>query len=67
MFVPFGSRSFPRETVVLIIKKTRILPAAGARFAEAVDAALRQVADGRSEGEDGADAAPLRALGRPSA
>ena len=66
VFVPFGSRSFPRETVVLIIKKTRILPAAGARFAEAVDAALRRVADGRAETGDAAEAELARPAVRPS-
>lgn len=49
VFVPFEARSFPREPVALLVKATRILPVAGALFAEAVDAALRRVADG-SEG-----------------
>lgn len=49
VFVPFEARAFPRETVVLIVKAARILPAAGARFAEAVDAALRQVAEEHRE------------------
>lgn len=49
VFVPFEARAFPRETVVLIVKAARILPVAGARFAEAVDAALRQVSDEHRE------------------
>ena len=51
VFVPFGSRSFPHETVALIVKAARILPVAGARFAEAVDAALWLGADGGGEPE----------------
>ena len=49
VFVPFEARAFPREIVVLIVKASRILPVAGALFAEAVDAALRQVADEHRE------------------
>ena len=45
VFVPFEARSFPRETLALTVKATRILPVAGALFAEAVDAALRRVTD----------------------
>lgn len=47
VFVPFELRSFPREPVALIVKSTRILPVAGALFAEAVDTALRQFGEER--------------------
>ena len=60
VFVPFEARAFPRETVVLIVKAARILPVAGARFAEAVDAALRQVADEHREPGQGE---PLELVG----
>lgn len=64
VFVPFEERSFPREMVSLIVRRNRILPVAGACFAEAVDAALHHL-------NDAPDApAPLREDGprlRPSA
>ena len=60
VFVPFDARTFPRETVVLMVKAARILPVAGACFAEAVDAALRQVA---GEHREPGQADPLGLVG----
>ena len=45
IFVPFEERSFPREIISLIVKRSRILPVAGACFAEAVDAAIHHLTD----------------------
>ncbi|MCW6507434.1 LysR family transcriptional regulator [Lichenifustis flavocetrariae] len=50
-FVPFEERSFPRETVAAIVKRNRILPVAGACFAEAVDDALSQLGDERLQAD----------------
>ncbi|GJE29200.1 LysR family transcriptional regulator [Methylobacterium organophilum] len=60
VFVPFERRSFPPETVTLLVKGTRILPAAGAHFVEAVDAALRALTEESRWAAPQADSLALR-------